>query len=358
MRVAARSSMMSRAVHCYGRRLLLPIGLLLPAGLSLTSVRVHAQNTVVLVGSGSTVPAPLFSRWAQEYDKLHRNVQMRYVPSGTSEGIKQIAHGAADFGAGEAQLSEQERKEGGLVALPVVIIGIVPIYNLPDIHQELRLSGEVLGEIFLGDVKKWNAPQIAKLNPELVLPNLPIRVITRPPGKGSNYVFTDFLSKVSSRFRTQVGISASPKWPVGMPAERSADMADKVKNNPGSIGFVEYQYAVKGNIPRVAVMNLEGKFVEPSAASIAAPCKAIEAPRWDRFSASLTNAPGADSFPITSFSWIYLRLKSRDSVHVVAINNLLEWIYTDGQHFAAQEGYAELPPLLLAALKAKIQDLQ
>ena len=128
------------------------------------------------------------------------------------------------------------------------LIGIVPIYNLPDVHQELRLSGEVLAEIFLGDVKTWNAPQIAKLNPDVTLPSLAIQVINRPAGKGSNYVFTDFLSKVSSKFHTQIGVTPSPKWPVGQPAERSSDMADKVKSMPGSIGCVEYQYAVKANL--------------------------------------------------------------------------------------------------------------
>ena len=232
--------------------------------LGLHSAPANAQNAVVLVGSGSTVPAPLYSRWTQEYGKHNPNIQMRYVPSGTSEGIKQISHGVGDFGAGEAQLTEKERKEGSLIELPVVLIGIVPIYNLPEVHQELRLSGEVLAEIFLGDVKTWNAPQIAKLNPEIALPNLPIQVINRPAGKGSNYVFTDFLSKVSSKFRAQVGVTPSPKWPVGEPAERSSDMADKVKNSPGSIGYVEYQYAVKGNIPQAAVLNRAGKFVEAS----------------------------------------------------------------------------------------------
>jgi phosphate transport system substrate-binding protein len=358
MRVAAGLSALSLAAQRSGRRLLLPTWLLLPVGLGLSSAPVYAQSTVVLVGSGSTVPAPLFSRWAQEYDKRHPNVQMRYVPSGTSEGIKQISRGVGDFGAGEAQLTEQMRKEGGLIALPVVIIGIVPIYNLPDIHQELRLSGEVLAEIFLGEVKKWNAPQIAKLNPEIALPNLPIQVVNRPAGKGSNYVFTDFLSKVSSKFRAQVGITASPKWPVGTPAERSSDMADQVKNSSGSIGFVEYQYAVKGSLRQAAVLNSAGKYLTAFRESIAAACKAVEAPGWDRFSASLTNAPGADSFPITSFSWIYLRIKSSDSAHAAGLSNLLEWIYTDGQQFAVEEGYAALPTPLLAALRKKIKDLQ
>ncbi len=213
--------------------------------LSLFALGLHgtfskAQNAVVLVGSGSSVPAPLYNRWTQEYGKRNPNIQMHYLPVGTSEGIKEISHGAGDFGAGEAQLTDKEREEGSLIELPVVLIGIVPIYNLPDVHQELRLSGEVLAGIFLGDVKTWNAPQIVKLNPEITLPNLPIQVINRPAGKGSNYVFTDFLSKVSSKFRAQLGVSPSPKWPVGTPAERSSDMADKVKNSPGSIGYVEY----------------------------------------------------------------------------------------------------------------------
>ncbi len=145
-----------------------------------------AQNAVVLVGSGSSVPAPLYNRWTLEYGKRNSNLQMRYLPVGTSEGIKQISHSAGDFGAGEAQLTEKERKEGDLIELPIVLIGIVPIYNIPDVHQELKLSGEVLAGIFLGEIKTWNAPQIAKLNPDVPLPSLPILVINRPAGKGSN----------------------------------------------------------------------------------------------------------------------------------------------------------------------------
>ena len=202
-------------------------------------------------------------------------------------------------------------------------------------HEELRLSGEVLAEIFLGDVKAWNAPQIAKLNPGVSLPSLAIQVVNRPAGKGSNFVFTDFLSKVSSKFRAQVGVSPSPKWPVGEPAERSSDMADKVKNNPGSIGYVEYQYAVKNGISQAQCVNPSGKFVKASTESMAAACKAAEAPRWNNFSASLSNASGADSFPITSFSWIYLRTKSSDSARAATLSDFLNWIYTDGQQICS-----------------------
>jgi phosphate transport system substrate-binding protein len=316
-----------------------------------------AQDAVVLVGSGSSVPAPLYNRWAQEFGKRNSKIQMRYLPVGTSEGIKEISRGAGDFGAGEAQLTETQRKDGDLIELPVVLIGIVPIYNLPDVHQELRLSGEVLAGIFLGDVKTWNAPQIVKLNPEITLPSLPIQVINRPAGKGSNYVFTDFLSKVSAKFRAQIGVTPSPKWPIGDPAERSSDMADKVKKNPGSIGYVEYQYAVKGNIPQAAVLNPGGKFVKASTESITAACKAVEAPRWNSFSTSLTNAPGADAFPITSFTWIYLRIKSTDAARAAGMGDLLDWIYTEGQQFAVQEGYSELPKPLLEAVRKKAKDV-
>jgi phosphate transport system substrate-binding protein len=317
-----------------------------------------AQNALILVGSGSTVPSPLYTRWTQEYGKRNPRIQMRYLPIGTSEGIKQISHGAGDFGAGESQLTEKDRNDGSLIELPVVLIAIVPIYNLPDIHQELRLSGEVLAGIFLGDVKTWNAPQIANLNPKITLPNLPIQVVNRPPGKGSNYVFTNFLSGVSSKFRAQVGISPSPKWPVGEPAERSSDMADKVKNSPGSIGYVEYQYAVKGNISQAAVLNRAGKFVKASTESMTAACQAAEAPGWKGFSTSLINAPGADAFPITSFTWIYVRTQTADSARAAALGDFLNWIYTDGQQYAVQEGYAELPSPLLAALRKKVKDLK
>jgi phosphate transport system substrate-binding protein len=358
MKVPARFSASSMTQRHFTFRLLTHTFLLSLLTLALHSAPAKAQSALVLVGSGSTVPAPLYNRWSQEYSKRNSNIQMRYLPVGTSEGIKQISHGAGDFAAGEAQLSEKERKEGGLIELPIVLIAIVPIYNLPDVHQELRLSGEALAEIFLGDVKTWNAPQIAKLNPDITLPNLPIQVINRPAGKGSNYVFTDFLSKSSSKFKAQVGTTASPKWPVGDAAERSSDMADKVKSSPGSIGYVEYQYAVKSSTPQVAVLNSGGKFVKASTESIAAACKAVEAPRWNNFSASLSNAAGADSFPIASFTWIYVRTASSDSARAAALGDLLNWIYTDGQQYGVQEGYSELPAPLVAAVRSKIKDLR
>lgn len=316
-----------------------------------------AQGAVVLVGSGSSVPAPLYNTWAQEFNKRSPRVQMRYVPLGTSEGIKLISHGGGDFGAGEAQLTATERKEGNLIELPAVVIGIVPIYNLPSVHEDLRFSGEVLAEIFLGQVKKWNDSPIARLNPGVTLPDLPLKVIHRPAGKGSNYVFSEFLSKTSSKFRSEIGISASPKWPVGEPAERSSDMADKVKNAVGAIGFVEAQYATKAGIAYGLVQNAEGHFVKASPRTLTAACESVESPHWDKFSASLTNAPGADSFPITSFTWLYLRTIPSDSQRAAALKELLKWAFADGQRIAGQEGYAELPQELVAKVSAKASSL-
>jgi phosphate transport system substrate-binding protein len=348
----------SIATRFSGWRLVSQVSLLPLFASALFSVAAQAQNSVVLVGSGSSVPAPLYARWTQEFGKRDANIQIRYLPIGTSEGIKEISRGGGDFSAGEAPLTAAQRKEGSLTELPVVLIGIVLIYNLPDLHGELRLSGDVLADIFLGDVKMWNAPQIAKLNPDVLLPNLAIQVINRPAGKGSNYVFTDFLSKVNPKFHGEVGVSASPKWPVGEAAERSSDVAEKVKNISGSLGYVEYQYAVKANIPQATVLNPGGRFVKASMETIAAACDSAEQPRWNNFSASLTNAPGAESYPITSFTWIYLRTTTPDATRAAALSNLLDWIYGDGQRSAALEGYSALPAQLLAEVRKKAKALQ
>jgi len=308
---------------------------------------------MVLVGAGSSVPLPLYRKWADLYNQNNKTVQLQYVPIGTVEGIAQITHGTSDFGAGEIPLTAEERRVGNLTELPVVLIGIVPIFNLPGI-QNLRFSGDVLAEVYLGRISHWNDPAIAKLNPGVALPNLPIRVIYRPAGKGSNYVFTEYLSKVNAKFRDQVGKSASPKWPVGQPAERSSDMADKVQSTPGALGYVELQYADDNRITHASVLNASGKFVKATAASITAACAAVEAPGWDKLAASLTNPPGADSYPISSFTWLYVRPSARDEHRTAALVGLLNWAYSDGQSIAIQEGYSDLPKQLLVKVLAKV----
>jgi phosphate transport system substrate-binding protein len=330
----------------------------LATAIALACIPAQGQDAIVLVGSGSTVPAPLYNRWAPEYGKRSAKIQVKYLPIGTSEGITQISHGTGDFAAGEVPLTPKQRSDRGLIELPVVIIGIVPIYNLPGVHQTLRLSGEVLAGIFMGDVKNWNAPPIAKLNPDVALPNLPIQVVTRPGGKGTNYVFSEFLSKTSPKFHEQIGVSPSPKWPVGISAERSSDMTDKVRAEPGSIGYAELEYALRDHIAQAAVQNPAGKFVQASAESITEACRAAEAPQWNNFMASLIDAPTAGAFPISSFTWIYVQTKSADSARAAALSDFLDWIYSDGQQFAEQEGYSPLPTPLLSAVRKKVKNLR
>lgn len=320
--------------------------------------RCSAQDNVILVGTGSTVPLPLYAKWSEEYNKRNPALQMRYLPIGTSESITQISRGVGDFGAGEARLTEKQRADSGLTEVPAILIAIVPIYNLPGVDGELRLSGAVLADIFLGRVKTWGSASIAQLNPQLSLPDLPIKVIYRPPGKGSNYVFSEFLSKSSIRFRTQIGTSPSPAWPVGSAAQQSADMADRVRTERGSIGFVEARYAAKMNIAQAAVLNPAGRFVKASAETLTAACRAVEAPGFDRLSASLINAPGAESYPITSFSWLYLRTGLPESRRTRALADWLNWMLSRGQQVASQEGYVALPAPLLVKVKTQVASLQ
>ncbi|HZU30393.1 MAG TPA: phosphate ABC transporter substrate-binding protein PstS [Candidatus Angelobacter sp.] len=312
---------------------------------------------IVLVGAGSSVPLPLYHKWADIYNQDNKTVQLQYLAMGNAEGITQISRGISDFGAGELPLSPEERRVGNLNELPVVLIGIVPIYNLPG-NPQLRLTGDVLSDIYLGHIKTWNDPALVKLNSAIKLPNLPINIIYRPAGKGSNYVFTEFLSKTSVKFRDQIGRTASPKWPVGQPAERSSDMADKVKATPGSLGYVELQYADDNHIPHASVLNPAGKFVKATAESITMACVGVEEPTWDKLAASLTNAPGADAYPISSFTWLYVRPSSRDPRRTSAMVGFLNWAYSDGQNVAVQEGYSKLPRPLIVKVLAKVNSMQ
>ena len=316
------------------------------------------QQAIVLVGSGSTVPAPLVSKWADAFNQHNRETQMRYLASGTGEGIAAISHGSGDFAAGEVPLTPKQRSDAKLIELPAAVIGIVPIYNVPGVQSELRFSGEVLADIFMGKITSWNAPALAKLNPGVNLPNVPIKVVHRPAGKGSNYIFTEFLSKTSQKFHSEIGITASPKWPVGRPAERSSEMVEDVKAESGAIGYVEAQYAIQSGISFGLVQNAAGHFVKASQESLTNACRAVEAPGYDNYSASLTNAPGADSFPITSFDWFYLRTKMDDAKRAAALQDFLIWMYSDGQRIAVGAGYSELPTPLLVKINARLREMQ
>lgn len=317
------------------------------------------QDKVILVGSGSNVPIYLYEAWTHEFNQQNTAVQVRYLPLGTAEGIKQISHGVGDFGDGEVPLSDEQMHSAGtgLISVPAVLVGIVPVYNLPG-NPELNFSGELLGEMYLGTVKNWQDPRIAKLNPGVALPNLPVKIIHRSPGKGSNYIFTDFLTKTNTQFRTQVGKSPSPRWPMGADAERGQDMVQMVAENPGAIGYVEADFAKVGGIGYGRVQNASGHFVTATPASIAAACAARVHSIQEDFRVDMTDAPGADSYPLTSFSWIYVPKSAGSPDRRNALKNFLNWALEDGQRIAAQSGYAPLPDGIAARARAVVSSLQ
>jgi phosphate transport system substrate-binding protein len=317
------------------------------------------QDKIILVGSGSNLPLHLYEAWTREFDSRSSGTQVRYLPLGTAESIKQISHGVGDFGGGEIPLSNElmGTSSAGLISLPAVLVGIVPVYNLPG-NPQLNFSGDVLGEIYLGSVKSWQDSRIAKLNPGVPLPNLSVKVIHRSPGKGSNYIFTEFLSKTNAEFRTQVGKGPSPKWPIGTNVERSQDMVQMVASTPGAIGYVEVGFAKTGGIGYGRVQNAAGHFVTPTPASIAAACAALQHSLPKDFRLDMTNAPGADSYPLTSFSWIYVPRSGDSPVRRKALKDFLNWSLGDGQRIAAKIGYAPLPDSIASTARTVVGTLQ
>ena len=319
----------------------------------------QAQNTISIVGSGSNVPTPLYSVWTDEFNKKDAKVQVRYLSMSTVEGIKQISSGSGDFAAGEIPLSQEQMQNGkvSLIQIPTVLVGIVPIYNLPG-NPEVNFSGEVLAHIFMGTITNWKDPRIAKLNPTLRLPDMQIAVVHRTPGKGSNYIFTDFLSRSSSEFRSQIGKSASPNWPVGVDANRGEDMVAKVASIPGAVGYVELNFARRSDIGYGAVQNPAGNFVKASAGSITAACKAMAGSIPKDFRVSLIDASADDAYPIASFTWIYLPSSGISPERVHALKEFLSWALEDGQTIARGMGYAILPGPVQSKAHAALNSIE
>jgi len=314
-----------------------------------------AQDSTVLVVTGSSMPEPLYLQWNDEYHRQQPAVKLRYLPEGSGAGASRVLTGAGDFAGGDAPIPEKELKgaTNKVVELPTVLIGIVVIYNLPRATGELHLSGPVLANIYLGKITAWNDPALIKLNPETKLPAIPIQVVHRAAGKGSSYILTDFLSKASPEFLAHVGRTESPNWPVGANAGRTQDMVDKVEATSGAIGYTELNIAEKASLRMASIRNEHGEFVKPSARSIAAAAKALTSKAGDDFRLSLTNGPGKDSYPISSFTWFYVPAVAQDAQRGRAVAAYLKWVYTSGQKMAQEAGYPPLPDELLAKVQAK-----
>jgi phosphate transport system substrate-binding protein len=341
-----------RSFHAFARSLLTAACCLFVASPGL------AQNKISLVGSGSNVPINLYTAWTEEFNKKNSGILVRYLSMSTMEGIHQISEGSGDFAAGEVPLTH-EQMHGGKVTLiqfPTVIVGIVPIYNLPH-TPDLHFSGEVLAEIYLGTIKTWKDSRILKLNPGNELPDLPIQVVHRTPGKGSNYIFSDFLSKTSPEFRKQVGKSPSPKWPLGVEANRGEDMVEKVSTTPGAIGYVELNFARRSDIGYGSVQNAAGRFIRATPESITEACTAVERSIPADFNISMIEAPGKGSYPIASFTWIYVPESGAPAERSRGVKEFLSWGLQEGQVIARGLGYATLPAAVQSKAKSIVNSI-
>ena len=317
-----------------------------------------AQQRMVIVGSGSNLPVHLYQAWTSKFNAGSDHVQVRYLPLGTSESIRQVKGGTVDFGGGEILLTDEQMRDSKIaLTIPTVLVGIVPIYSLPG-NPELNFSGGLLAEIYLGTVKNWKDPQIAHLNPSIELPDLPIFVVHRSRGKGSNFIFTDFLSKTNPRFRAKVGKSPSPRWPLGVEADRGEDMVKKVASTRGAIGYVDVSFVRNSGVGYGRVENAAGHFVKATPASIEAACTALENSLPDDFHMDVINAPGKDSYPMASFTWLYVPLSNAASARTSALKQFLNWSFQEGQTVAVTMGYAPLPGGIAAKARAAVNALR
>ena len=307
-------------------------------------------------GAGATFPNPIYSKWFAEYNRLHPNVQINYQPVGSGGGIRQITAGTVFFGATDGPMTNDQifAAPGRILHFPTVLGGDVPVYNIAGVDAELKFTGPLLADIFLGKITKWNDAAIARLNPGVRLPGDDITVVHRSDGSGTTYIWVDYLSKVSPEWRQKVGVATSVNWPVGLGGKGNEGVAGLVKQTPGSIGYVELIYALQNKIAFGAVQNAAGEFVRATpetltAAAAAASGKAMPAD----FRVSITNAPGRNAYPISSFTWLLFYEKPQDTLRARTMVEFMKWALTDGQKFAAELGYAPLPqPVVQMELQA------
>jgi len=309
---------------------------------ALVALPVVAQTT--LNGAGATFPNPMYSKWFSEYHKLHPDIEVNYQSIGSGGGIRQVIAGTVDFGASDGPMTDDQLKEARtkILHFPTVLGADVPAYNIPGVTGELKFTPEALAGIFLGKISKWNDKAIAGANPGVNLPDRDIVVVHRSDGSVTTYIWTDYLSKVSPEWQNQVGKGTSVKWPVGLGGKGNEGVAGMVRQLPGSIGYVELIYAVQNKISYGSVKNSGGDFVKASLESVTA--AAASSPKMPPdFRVSITNAPGKDAYPISSFTWLLIPEQSKDAAKGKILADFLNWMVTDGQKMTNALSYAPLP---------------
>jgi phosphate transport system substrate-binding protein len=333
---------------------LLLVCVLLPLG-------VFGQTT--LNGAGATFPYPIYSKWFSEYHKVHSDVQINYQSIGSGGGIRQVTEGTVEFGASDMPMTDDQLKEAEgklktkVLNVPTVLGAVVPVYNVPGVSGEIKFTPEVLAGIFLGHITNWNDKAIAASNPDLKFPSQDIVVVHRSDGSGTTFIFTDYLSKVSSDWKSQVGSGTSVKWPKGLGGKGNEGVAGSIRQLAGSVGYVELIYAVQNKIPYGSVKNAAGNFEKASLEGVTA--AAASAPKMPAdFRVSITNAPGKDAYPISSFTWLLIPSQSKDPAKGKILSDFLNWMAGDGQTMTSALSYAPLPESVAAKVKETIKQVK
>src|SRR6202521_1890467 len=321
---------------------------------ALVALPLVGQTT--LNGAGATFPYPMYSKWFSEYHKLHPEIQMNYQSIGSGGGIRQVIAGTVDFGASDGPMTDDQLKEAKMKILhfPTVLGADVPAYNIPGVNAELKFTPDALAGIFLGKITKWNDKALTGPNPGVSLPDRDIIVVHRSDGSGTTYIWTDYLSKVSTDWQSQVGKGAWVRWPIGLGGKGNEGVAGSIRQLQGSIGYVELIYAVQNNIPYGSVKNAAGNFMKASLDSVTAAAASSQKMPAD-FRVSITNAPGKDAYPISSFTWLLIPAQSKDPAKGKILADFLSWMVTDGQKMAAPLSYAPLPDNVAAKVKGGIK---
>jgi phosphate transport system substrate-binding protein len=316
--------------------------------------RQQAAEHVILHGAGATFPNAIYSKWFSAYRKVEPNVEISYQSIGSGGGIKQLQSQTVDFGASDGPMTDEQIRQtpSGVIHVPTVLNAVVPIYNIPGVNSELKFTPDVLADIFLGNIRNWADPRLAKANPGVPFPDKDIIVVHRSDGSGVNYIFSDYLSKVSPAWKDRMGKSTSLNWQVGLGGKGCEGVAGTVKQTEGSIGYVELIYALQNKMGFGAVQNASGQFVKASLDSVTAAGSFQEMP--GDFRISITNAPGKSAYPISSFTWILVPAQAKDPAHGRQLLGFLEWMLGPGQAMAGEMSYAPLPKQVVQQLRRRL----
>lgn len=323
----------------------------------------QSDNTVLLNAAGATFPYPMYSKWFDVYHQQHPNIQINYQSIGSGGGIRQVLAGTVDFGASDGPMADEQIKEFkdkrgvDILHFPTVLGADVPTYNIPGVKGELNFTQKAIAGIFLGTITKWNDPEIANSNKGVNLPNGDIIVVHRSDGSGTTYIWTDFLAKISDVWKTKVGKGTSVNWPVGLGGKGNEGVAGLVKQTPNTLGYVELIYAVQNNMSYGKIQNAAGKFVKADLAGVTAAAASMKDMPED-FRVSLTNAPGATSYPVSSFTWLLIPAQIPDAAKREAVKGFLKWMLNDGQNMTEALSYAKLPKPVIAKEQKAIAQIK